>query len=315
MDEIALAVPSLPEDFFSPLLPLPIRPVVPSLRPEAPPASAGKGRDLALAGIAHDARNLVTALRLCADLIAEPGVLSPGQQHFAEQVRGLAEASDYIFRRLSSVARTATLASQVVVGEVLIEDLALAVRQLASLLSAVAGPAVTIEIVDLPCPGALALSEESLTRILLNLIRNAVDAMPVGRIRIITQRGPVRALPAPISTAPASDGQNAAAATGDAVPTVLLTVEDEGPGIPESCIDRIFDPGFSTRRGERPWPGTQHHGLGLSIVRELTEAAGGRVQPKYRSGRGACFELEFPLTNVTSTLPSESTATAGSGGE
>ena len=68
------------------------------------PRSAGtgseqlaRGQDLALAGIAHDARNLVTTLQLCADLIAEPGVLAPDQSHFAGEIRALA---DYIFEKM-----------------------------------------------------------------------------------------------------------------------------------------------------------------------------------------------------------------------
>ena len=66
---------------------------------------------------------------------------------------------------------------------------------------------------------------------------------------------------------------------------VALHVEDDGAGIPEELMPRVFEPHFSTRSG-----GT---GLGLAIVRRLVESWGGRVS--LRSDRGGG-------TRVTMTL-------------
>lgn len=277
----------------------------------------GKGQAIALAGIAHDARNLVTALKMCAELIAEPGVLTAQNAHFADQVRSISEASDHLIRRLGAVSRTATLANQSRVAEVPILDLSEAVRDLSALLAAIAGPAVGVQIACLPCAGALRISEENVTRILLNLVRNASDAMPMGgRIRITAQRGGGASF---LWTLPSGgDGTGSdvweEALENSGPPTVVLSVEDDGPGIAPELLEKIFEPGFSTRREGRAWPESAHHGLGLSIVRQLVEQAGGTVRATTPPKRGARFEIELPLTNVTPYLPSEPSLRNGSEG-
>jgi signal transduction histidine kinase len=268
-------------------------------------ATHATGQSLALAGIAHDARNLVTALNLCADLIGEPGVLSAEHAHFANDVRSIADASGYLMRRLSALSRTATLASQSQPISAPITDLALAVRELSGLLAAVAGPSVGLQIACLPCVGTLRLTEENLTRILLNLVRNAADAMPEGgRIRITAQRSGGANF---LWTLPGAADETGTDLWDEAIgqsgpPTVLLTVEDNGPGIAPELLEKIFVTGFSTRREGKPWPDALHHGLGLSIARQLAEDAGGTLRAVAPPQRGARFELELPLTNVTPNL-------------
>jgi signal transduction histidine kinase len=278
--------------------------------PPTPTAAATQeaGQSLALAGIAHDARNLVTALTLCADLIAEPGVLAEGHEHLANDVRSITDASAYLMRRLSALSRTATLASQNLPDSVPVTDLAQAVRELTGLLAAVAGPSVGVQIACMPCAGLLRLTEESLTRILLNLVRNAADAMPEGgKIRVTVQRGGGASF---LWTLPCGADDACGNLWGEAIgetapPTVVLAVEDDGPGIAPELLEKVFAPGFSTRREGRPWPEALHHGLGLSIVRQLVEEAGGTVRAVAAPRRGARLEIELPLTNVTPTLPSE----------
>jgi signal transduction histidine kinase len=67
---------------------------------------------------------------------------------------------------------------------------------------------------------------------------------------------------------------------------VCLSVEDNGEGIPEDLQQRIFDPFFTTR--ER---GT---GLGLAMVRQIVERAGGRVMVWSRPGEGSRFDVSLP---------------------
>jgi histidine kinase len=94
---------------------------------------------------------------------------------------------------------------------------------------------------------------------------------------------------------------------------VVLSVEDDGPGIEAHLLDKIFEPGFSTRRDGGPWPESAHHGLGLSIVRQLVEEAGGTIHAITPPKRGARFEIELPITNVTVNLRQEPLISDGSG--
>jgi two-component system, OmpR family, sensor histidine kinase ChvG len=118
---------------------------------------------------------------------------------------------------------------------------------------------------------------EDLTRILVNLVKNASEAMPSGgRIRI-----GLRERPSVAGTAACLD----------------LTIEDNGPGIPEAALEKIFNSGYTTRAGNEPgngWPLT-HRGLGLAITRSIVEAAGGRIFAANRDQGGARFEIELPV--------------------
>lgn len=272
------------------------------------------GDTLNLRGMAHDARNLVTALGLCSELIAEPGVLAEPHRHFAEEIRSIARASEQLVRRLSSFSQKAARKEENLAPvEEPITDLPAAVRSLSGLLAAVAGPLTGIEIACLPCRGRLRLSEESLTRILLNLVRNAADAMPMGgHVRITVQRGGGASFFWTLSDSMAEEATAELWGEGARPGTVLLAVEDDGPGIPGEWLDRVFEPGFSTRRDARPWPMSPHHGLGLSVVRELAEQAGGTVRAVVPPLRGTRIEIELPLTNVTPSLLSEPVENEGS---
>jgi C4-dicarboxylate-specific signal transduction histidine kinase len=66
---------------------------------------------------------------------------------------------------------------------------------------------------------------------------------------------------------------------------VVVSVRDNGPGIPEELHDRIFEPFFTTRRGRG---GT---GLGLALCREYARRMGGTLSLWSAPGRGACFRL------------------------
>jgi signal transduction histidine kinase len=297
-----------------PPFPLPRLGNTPTLREQG-------GDALALAGIAHDGRNLVTALGLCAELMSEPGVLAPQHGHFAAEIRSITTASSSLVERIAGLARTTAQANPAPAtavqpkGTPMVEtpvtDLSEAVHQMGSLLSAVAGPVTELQIACLPCRGELRLSEESLSRILVNLVRNAADARPTGgRVRITTQRGGGASFLWTLDGE--TPGEESAQYLWDDAPhpsatlphTVLLTVEDDGPGIPTEFLERVFETGFTTRQGGRSWPESQHHGLGLSIVRQLVETAGGTVRAVVPPSGGGRFEIELPLTNVTPNLPS-----------
>jgi signal transduction histidine kinase len=69
-------------------------------------------------------------------------------------------------------------------------------------------------------------------------------------------------------------------------------VEDDGPGVPESLAQRIFDPFVTARHG-----GT---GLGLALVRRVVESHHGTVELRNQAGRGAVFRVSLPAAVATS---------------
>ena len=108
-----------------------------------------------------------------------------------------------------------------------------------------------------------AIGEDPLRQIVLNLLLNAFEATP--------ERGRV-ALNASLD----SD-------------TLVLAVDDEGPGVREAERARLFDPFFSTR-GSRPV------GLGLTVCRRLVDAAGGTICVEDApGGAGARFRVRLPI--------------------
>ena len=70
---------------------------------------------------------------------------------------------------------------------------------------------------------------------------------------------------------------------------VIITVKDNGPGIPSNIIDKIFQPFFTTK------PTGQGRGLGLSLSYNIIKAHGGEVKVETKEGEGAEFIIKVPL--------------------
>ena len=81
-------------------------------------------------------------------------------------------------------------------------------------------------------------------------------------------------------------------ARANEVTRAVLTVADQGPGIPEAHLPRLFDRFFSYRPNEAA-PGTAHTGLGLAIVRAIVEGYGGTVDAANGADGGARFEVRL----------------------
>ena len=72
--------------------------------------------------------------------------------------------------------------------------------------------------------------------------------------------------------------------------TVYLVVEDEGPGFNEKNINQVFERFYSNR----PEKFGKHSGLGLNIVKNITELHGGQIKVSNRTKKGARIEIQFP---------------------
>lgn len=267
-------------------------------------ASVGSGGET-VAEVAHDARNMVAALGLYCDLLEEPGVLANPYTHYGSELRLVAAASRRLVDKLaaidSSINTFSDLRSQPQAGAgVDAQRMAavskewltgwdpkpglpvgsMAVELLANhnLLAALAGPAITLTIDIDGGARPVWMSGEDLTRVLVNLVKNANEAMPSGgRIEIALSELP---------------------GGGGALDALALTVEDNGTGIPEQALQAIFESGFTTRGKGTSSAGSwaaPHRGLGLKIARSIVEAAGGRIMAFNRPQGGARFMIELPV--------------------
>ena len=129
--------------------------------------------------------------------------------------------------------------------------------------------AARVEIVS-PVPVVRAhVPEGSLRQIVFALLTNAIEASP--------QDGVVR-------IGLAADSQE-----------LVLSISDEGGGIPDELRDRIFEPFFSTKTGKGNEGGL---GLGLSTAKQLAELLGGRLDYESKAGKGTVFRVRLPLARI-----------------
>lgn len=288
----------------------PVRSLETSFQPQGSEAGESSAR------LAHDARNVLSGLMLYCELLAAPGVLNPPHGHYAEELEGIAQTAAQILEKIIEVAappqapaprlrKTSEAPSlptaAVPLTAVPVTDVAAELRRLQPLLAAIAGPAVKLSIASMPCAGEMALAVEDFTRIMVNLVRNAADAMPAGgHIGMTAQYGDGLSFDA--NWRPNPD-RSSTLAFPPAPRSVLLSVSDDGPGIPEPLRARIFDPGFTTHQEPEAahWPAPRRRGLGLSIVRNLVESAGGAVRATASHSGGARFEITLPLRETVTS--------------
>nr|WP_320133426.1 ATP-binding protein [uncultured Holophaga sp.] len=153
-------------------------------------------------------------------------------------------------------------------------------------------PQVTLD-ADLPSESPLIRGNgEQLQQVFINLVTNAWEAMgEVGGTVHIT-----------LGTCPASGIPRANRVPIDWQPQALaynyLEVTDSGPGIPETDLEKLFDPFFSTRHTGR--------GMGLPVVLGIVQAHGGGISVESRPGRGSSFRVYLPVC-----APSQQQSAAG----
>ncbi|WNG17258.1 sensor histidine kinase [Cystobacter fuscus] len=214
------------------------------------------------AGIVHDLNNTLNAMRLRLELIQRDA-------EFAERQRGNLDAlvrivSDAATRlqHLQGFARQTPEprpSEQVQLARVVHEAVEIA-RSDIEHRAAREGLSLRLE-VEVPSLPLVNGSASDLRYVIINLLLNARDAMPRG--------GTIRV-----------HGQACSA-------HVVLTVADEGTGIPPEHLRAIFRPFFTTK-------GSKGTGLGLSMAYGVVSRAGGTITADNRPGGGAVFTLTFP---------------------
>jgi signal transduction histidine kinase len=131
----------------------------------------------------------------------------------------------------------------------------------------------------------LNVDGRAIQQALVNLIDNAVKHSPRGEVVTVEIKSGTGV--APVSNLPTFKNMQTAATA------VLLSISDHGPGIPREEHEKIFERFY--RLGSELRRETQGVGIGLSVVRHIVDAHGGRVTVESAPGQGSRFTIELPF--------------------
>lgn len=210
--------------------------------------------------IAHEIRNPLGSVELFASMLRKDLRDQPQLRSYAEHISMAVQSMDQLLSNLlvytrPDCSRLGWHDTEVLIREVL----------------TLASHAIPPDTVDVRCRmhplvPKLWCDGPKMKQVLLNLVLNAVQAMPKGGTLTLT------ACPSPPEI--------------QEVPAVHITVSDTGTGIPAELQSRVFDPFFTTK--------DQGTGLGLAIVHALVEAHHGRIDVESRPGHGTSFVITLP---------------------
>ena len=221
-------------------------------------------------GVAHDLNHAlnVIALRI-ARLRADPGLRS--QIDSLESIARRVEEAAGTVARLQDLARRRRdrPSESVDLSAVLLGAVEMARSDFDR-----PGPRIEINAEVPPLPLVRGTAAE-LSHLFSDLLLNARDAMPKGGSIEVRAR----------------EGRSG----------IVVTVKDEGRGISEEQLPRVFDPFFSTSE-------TRETGLALSIAYGLMQRLGGSISAANRAGGGSVFTLEFPLASRSARRAAEERA-------
>jgi signal transduction histidine kinase len=221
------------------------------------------------AAIAHEVKNPLAGIEVMAGLLKRQLTDTPDAQTILADIIKEAKMANVIVQEVLAFVRPIRLQ---------VEDIAVAdvIRDAMAMAESHASLKGEVEVrVDVPeALRPIQGDPHQLRQIFTNLLTNAFEAMGgEGMVDI---------------TAVALDGDDDAGhvehATG---PMILITIADNGPGVPPEVMDRIFSPFFTTK--------PQGSGLGLAIVRKIVDAHDGQIDVSERQGGGTVFRVTLPV--------------------
>ncbi len=222
-------------------------------------------------GIAHDFNNILAVILANSELLAS--ALPPDRTDLLANLTKVQEAARggaSMVKGLLSFSRRADLSFATL-------DLREAVANLSQMVRPILPESVEMRIVAPPQPCPVWADSGALQQILLNLVTNARDAMPMGGTLTIE-----------VADAPTRGSYPEAVPWHDAESYFYVAVSDTGTGMDQATVERIFEPFFTTKA---PGTGT---GLGMAMVYGLTKQHGGFVHVYSEVGAGTAVKVYVP---------------------
>jgi signal transduction histidine kinase len=221
-------------------------------------------------GVAQDFNNMLTTIRGYAQLLADRAEPGSVERHHADEIDIAAARAAGLTAQLLALGRGQTLQARVV-------DLNRLVGDLAGMLRRIAGPAVDLSYELDPTLCSTFVDPGQIEQVLLNLVRNATEAMG--------GRGAVAVRTATLEVPPGVPAPEEGVTAGR---YALVSVEDSGPGIDPATLAHLFEPFFTTK------PLGAGSGLGLAASYGIAKQSGGTILVDTELGRGSTFSVYLP---------------------
>ncbi|MEO0772605.1 MAG: ATP-binding protein [Pseudomonadota bacterium] len=227
-------------------------------------------------GVAHDFNNLLTAISgHCDLLLMKYGVDDPSYPDLMQISQNTNRAAALV-GQLLAYSRKQMLRLEIMSLRDMLSDVT-------HLLNRLVGETVQLVLDHDPDLWSVRADKRQLEQVLMNLVVNARDAMPTGGKVVIRTENCLLKTPLKRDRAEVAPGRY-----------VVVSVKDEGKGIPADFMERIFEPFYTSKKqGE----GT---GLGLSTAYGIVKQTGGFIFVDSPPGQGATFQIYLPAYHAES---------------
>ncbi len=242
------------------------------------------------AGLAHEVKNPLGAIKGAAQLLEEVGASAPDEPAAREFVGIILEEVNRLDRVVGSFLDYARPHA----GNPIPLDLNAAVRRTVQILSSqITDGSIDVQLeLSEPLPRT-RIDPEKFRQVLMNLMQNAIQAMDgQGKITVSTSaRRSARGWSPPGDGGPLPSRRSLT----DDTELVEVSVSDTGPGISPKVLRNLFIPFFTTR--------TQGTGLGLAISQSIVRSAGGTIEVQSQPGAGTTFTIVLPCAGDSIVTP------------